>query len=376
MTAQRPAPFVPAYVDLQHLPSMMVDVTVVRDSAFASNATADEFRAGFLLWCASWHQVPASSLPNDDRQLARMAGYGFAIEEWRKVKDGALFKFSLCSDGRLYHPHIAKKAVSAWNSTLVETWKRECDRIRKDNVDRKERGEPIVGKPPRPTPLSIGNIPTDPVERPDDGGGNPSEIAPKVKEGKVREDTPLPPTKIFGSGGTSEAAGAAPPAETSAQRFERLKAEAGADGQTKLAVELIDAFGRACQRIWRTDGQRIPKHRADLDTAKAWAAAGATLEIANDVFEAVLVAKHGRGEEEPKSMRYCDDPMKRAIADLTAKPGGGAGSGGPDPTREVAAEQHVRAITEWKEGGRKGPMPTLEDYLPKGAPAEATGVAA
>jgi tripartite-type tricarboxylate transporter receptor subunit TctC len=49
-----------------------------------------------MLWCAAWHQKPAASLPNDDRALARLAGYGFDIESWLKVKAGALRCFIEC----------------------------------------------------------------------------------------------------------------------------------------------------------------------------------------------------------------------------------------------------------------------------------------
>ncbi|WP_210247625.1 DUF1376 domain-containing protein [Salinarimonas soli] len=107
-------PLVPAHVDLRDFAFMPLEVARLRDSAIVDQVSGEEFRAAILLWCASWHQLPAGSLPDDDRQLAKFAGYGRVVSEWLKVKDGALYGFVRCSDGRLYHPVIAEKAVEAW----------------------------------------------------------------------------------------------------------------------------------------------------------------------------------------------------------------------------------------------------------------------
>ncbi len=58
-------------------------------------------------------QLPAASLPNDERILAKLAGYGRDVESWIKVRDEALRGFIECSDGRLYHPVVAEKALEA-----------------------------------------------------------------------------------------------------------------------------------------------------------------------------------------------------------------------------------------------------------------------
>jgi hypothetical protein len=92
---------------------MPLDVIRLRDSDLASTVSGDAFRTAVLLWCASWHQLPAASLPNDNRILAKLAGYGRDVESWTKVRDDALHGFIECSDGRLYHPVIAEKAIEA-----------------------------------------------------------------------------------------------------------------------------------------------------------------------------------------------------------------------------------------------------------------------
>ncbi|TDX61947.1 uncharacterized protein DUF1376 [Methylosinus sp. sav-2] len=118
-----PAPLVPPDVDLRDFAFMPLDVVRLRDSDISAKATAEEFRCAVLLWCASWHQVPAGSLPDDDAILSNLAGFGRAVGEWKKHRDGALWKWIKCSDGRLYHPVVAEKAVESWQAK-----KRQRDR--------------------------------------------------------------------------------------------------------------------------------------------------------------------------------------------------------------------------------------------------------
>ncbi|MBS0533257.1 MAG: DUF1376 domain-containing protein [Proteobacteria bacterium] len=106
-------PLTPPNCDLRKFPYMPVDVVRLRDSEAVVVLTPEEFLAAMLLWCAAWHQLPAASLPTDDRVLASLAGYGRDLEAWQKVRQGALRGFILCTDGRLYHPIIAEKAIEA-----------------------------------------------------------------------------------------------------------------------------------------------------------------------------------------------------------------------------------------------------------------------
>lgn len=138
-------------VDLRDFVYMPLDVVRLRDSDLAAIATGDAFRAAVMLWCAAWHQVPAASLPTDDRMLARYAGYGRDVAAWSEVKDDALRGFVLCDDGRLYHPVIAEKAVEAWNAkeaqrarTSIATAARLAKQreASRDEPDDEQRDEP------------------------------------------------------------------------------------------------------------------------------------------------------------------------------------------------------------------------------------------
>lgn len=136
---QLPAPLTPLECDLQDFPFMPLHVARLRDSDLAAEETAEACWYAVLLWAASWHQIPAASLPNNDAAMTRLIGLGKDVRTFRKHKVAALRHFVLCNDGRLYHPMVAEQAINAWNSKLQQRWRTECARIKKrsqrDKVD-------------------------------------------------------------------------------------------------------------------------------------------------------------------------------------------------------------------------------------------------
>ena len=142
-----PSPLTPADCDLRDFQYMELDVRRLRDSEFAAGSSGEAFRAGVLLWCAAWHQVPAASLPDNDTELANLAGYGRVVKEWKKVRAEALNGFVKCSDGRLYHAVIAEKAVAAFAAKERHAYARFTDRMRKENKGREKDGKPQFGIP-------------------------------------------------------------------------------------------------------------------------------------------------------------------------------------------------------------------------------------
>lgn len=121
--AALPPPLVPAEVDLRDFAFMPLDVVRVRDSDLAAEESPESCWAALLLWCASWHQVPAGSIPDSDQWQAKQAGYvarGRIDKTWDGVRDGALRNWIKCSDGRLYHPVVAEKALESWDAKLAQ----------------------------------------------------------------------------------------------------------------------------------------------------------------------------------------------------------------------------------------------------------------
>ncbi|NBD02158.1 DUF1376 domain-containing protein [Burkholderia thailandensis] len=183
-----PNPLTPADCDLRDFPFMPLDVVRLRDSDLSVHATGEEFRSAVLLWCASWHQMPAASLPDDDRSLAQLAGFGRVVSEWQKVREGALRGWMKCSDGRLYHPVVAEKARDGWTAKLKQRFKTECARIKKHC----QRHEVPYVEPDFDEWVAAGcpqgqtaNVPGTPPKRPKDNGA-----ASQGQTGNVPGDEP------------------------------------------------------------------------------------------------------------------------------------------------------------------------------------------
>lgn len=186
-------PLVPAEVDLTDFNFMPLDVRKLRDSRFTATVGGEAFKAGLLLWGASWHQSPAASLPDDDVELAQLAGFGRVVKEWKKLRAAALYGWVRCSDGRLYHPKIAEKACEAWHSKLMHAYGRMCDRIRKANKSRAEAKLKPIGIPDFETWNSGGRSDPLPPEQVATSTGIPAENALKGQgqgqgEGQGKEE--------------------------------------------------------------------------------------------------------------------------------------------------------------------------------------------
>lgn len=167
-----PDPPIPSDVDCVGLPYMPLKVTSLIGSELVDLSTGAEFKAAVLLWCKSWTEVPAGSLPNNDRRLARDAGV--SLEEFSNIRDMALHGFILCSDDRFYHPVICDLAVAAFKRRRQQG-ENSAKRWAKQNG-------PKIPQPEK----------TDATDKSAQSHGMPKPMQGKVREGKVRE-SPLPP---------------------------------------------------------------------------------------------------------------------------------------------------------------------------------------
>lgn len=110
------APLTPADCDLRDFAFMPVDVRRLLTSETWITGTGDERAAAMSLWLESWHQVPAASLPDNDRMLAHLS----QCPTWKKVREFVLRGWVKADDGRLYHPVVAEKALEAWLEKLAQ----------------------------------------------------------------------------------------------------------------------------------------------------------------------------------------------------------------------------------------------------------------
>lgn len=107
-------PPIPDDVDLRNLEWMPLHI----DKLVSSRAWRDAKRrpdlAFFMmnLWMAAWKEVPAGSLPNDDRTLREIAGC--SPQRWPTARQPVLRSFVAATNARIYHPTIVEEAIRAW----------------------------------------------------------------------------------------------------------------------------------------------------------------------------------------------------------------------------------------------------------------------
>jgi hypothetical protein len=146
-TNELPDPPVPIDANLRDLPYLPLYAALIRDSDFAKLSSAEAFRAGIMNMCAAWHQIPAGSLPNNDKLLADFAGYGYSVKDWLKVKEQALRGWTLHSDERLYHKVVSANVLKALDAKFKYEYEKFTDRMRKANKKHSELGQPWIGIP-------------------------------------------------------------------------------------------------------------------------------------------------------------------------------------------------------------------------------------
>ena len=138
--AELPEPFAPPDADCRQLDGFMLNVERLLSSELWALSSGDEFKAALALWCRAWKQVPAGSLPDNDKVLATFSGAG---KRWSKVREMALHGFVKCLDGRLYHPVLCEDVRRAIQRQAEFQQKRERDaeRLRKWREQRGRNGD-------------------------------------------------------------------------------------------------------------------------------------------------------------------------------------------------------------------------------------------
>lgn len=133
-----PAPPVPADVDLRGIVFMpLMGDRLFKSATWIQASPRAQVAALRLWWHAFAHEVPAASLPDDDRLLAEHAGV--PVASFRALKDQAMRGWVRCDDGRLYHKVVAELAIEAWTGRV-----RNREKLRKW----RERKEPVTGSEP------------------------------------------------------------------------------------------------------------------------------------------------------------------------------------------------------------------------------------
>ena len=200
-----PAPLVPMDVDLRDFAFMPVDIVRLFNSEFHALSDDAAWRAGVTLWLKSYHQVPAASIPDDDIALARLAELGRDVKAWKKIRDVALRGWIKCTDGRLYHPVVAEKAMEGWLQKLnqrkvsaagnakrykqsfdAKPYDDEIERCRAILTGLNPQSRVLAKRLPKPSQAPPADLPTGAVESPD---GTPVDASVGTPDG-TPEDLP------------------------------------------------------------------------------------------------------------------------------------------------------------------------------------------
>lgn len=133
-----PAPMTPPKCDCTDLDSFMLNVERLMASELVALASHEAIAAALFLWCRAWKQMPAASLPDDDKVNAAFAR--LPLPRFRKLKADIMRGFVKCSDGRLYNKTLAAEALRAYERKGAFQRKRETDNERLKKWREKHKG--------------------------------------------------------------------------------------------------------------------------------------------------------------------------------------------------------------------------------------------
>jgi hypothetical protein len=109
-----PAPLTPAGCDLTSHTYFPLHYDRLLRSRWWRRASDLARSRNMDLWAHAFREVPSASLPDDDADLADMAGFGRDLAAFLAVKTELLEPWVRCSDGRWYHPTLAEVATELW----------------------------------------------------------------------------------------------------------------------------------------------------------------------------------------------------------------------------------------------------------------------
>jgi len=165
-------PPIPDDTDLRGVRWFKLDMVSLLNSDFMQLASPEEFKAAFLLWTKSIHQVPAGSLPNDEAILAKLAGgYDYRRKPWQRIREMALYGWELCSDGRLYHHAVAGTVLDILSSVPIRASSlapqnaqesaKAANKARQQKFRDNQRAKRAKENLQAPAPQGDGPLPTD-----------------------------------------------------------------------------------------------------------------------------------------------------------------------------------------------------------------------
>ncbi|MEC4591628.1 hypothetical protein VPG91_11570 [Nitrospirillum amazonense] len=308
-----PEPLVPADVDLRDFEFMPLDVARLRDSDISALEDAEAFRAAVMSWCASWHQVPAASLPDDDVTLCKLLGYGRDIKTWRRLRAaGALRGWTLHSDGRLYHRVVGEKALEAWLEKLKQRLKSGAGNASRwgvefDPTDTNRAIAVAVGMLAKLNPKSKALSKLKPLKA---SNGHGQGVPQDIPQGSHRECDSDPKGQGQRQGSITAADAREPDAP------DGLSDDTGADAAHPPNRALSEVGDRVMAAMGLEPDD--PKWLGDYGPIQGWLNAGANPEL--DILPTIRRRMANRTGPPPRTLAYFTPAVMEAVAARNSTP--------------------------------------------------------
>lgn len=329
------------------------------------NASPEGKVAMLRLWWGAFRQEPSGSLPDNDRVLAEIAGYGVAIEAWRQIRAEAMRGFRKATDGRLYHMFLCEMLLELWEDKRKKVADRAADRQRKQRLRAKGLDDAATGNaasrgatpgnaaspsggrpadnPPDKTPLSAG-------QRPISGGvsgGIPPEKALKGSEEKgenPQQHRVLDSARDPLSGGRP--ADSTPDTTDEGLLLSRCRA---------LIQAALDVIGE----VYGAEHRPPFPAGSDITRVRPWIELGATPDMVRAIAVPVLQKRKAAGEPPPRrAVAYLDVAILETLRQRPAP----AIETAPVDDGDGSTRRYTEAVQAWSRGGREGPAPKRADF--------------
>lgn len=243
--SDRPAPPVPAECTMGGNDWFPWYFDRLRKSKWWRRASDMARARNVMLWGEAYKAVPAGSLADDDDDLAEAAGFGMDVAAFAAAKAEIMAAWTLCSDGRWYHPTVCE--------VVLERWENTSERRKAAAAKKRAQREKARGVPPESARVPP-NGPNVPGDISGNGGDNASltraREQDKTGEEKTEEDphTPNGGQDMFGLDPEPDE-----PVDEVVQAFDLWNDTAGRLGLPK-AKDLTDGRRRAIRKRLETAG--------------------------------------------------------------------------------------------------------------------------
>lgn len=263
-----PEPPVPRDADLRQFRLFAIDVQRLLNSETWVLASGDEAKAAMTLWLQAFHQIPAGSLPANDRMLSYLSMAGPA---WESVRDHALRGWEMHADGRLYHPVVTERVLEALARSSEYRANKEAHRAKMREWRQRQRD----GSPEPPEKARDDHVTITPPSRDQHVTGKKEKEKGEEEEKGVKNLRHTPP--------------ASPPLEGLDAPEPPLEAAGSRGKQAKPPT-----YTREFEAFWEV----YPRRTGKLDASRAFQRARKLVAHDHLMAAAVLYAQGAKGKEE------------------------------------------------------------------------------